>query len=238
MKLSLIFPLYNESARLGSSMPEIINFCKNELKKRRGIDYEVIFVDDGSSDATKKICNLNKGKNMRVISYEENRGKGYAIKLGMLNAEGDYILFSDIDLSTPLCELFSFLDYIDDYDIVIASRALRDSKVETRLHKKVLGRISHFFIKTYAVDGVKDTQCGFKLFSKDAAKKIFEKTTIERWGFDFEVLYLAKKYGFLVKELPVKWKENTLSKVRISDYPKTFRELREIRKNDKKGYYE
>lgn len=150
----------------------------------------------------------------------------------MLASKGDYFLICDADLSTPIEELGNFLKY--DADIIIGSRALKSSKVKTTFYKKIMGRFGNLLINLLAVRGIKDTQCGFKLFKKKC-KILFEKQTIDRWGFDFEILHMAQKKGFSVKEKPVIWRSYQKSKVKFTDYFKTLYELMKIVLNDIKG---
>lgn len=230
--ISVIVPVYNEEKRLSKNIMQIIDYFYSNFEK-----YEIIFINDGSTDKTEDICKrFSKEKNIRTISNKKNMGKGFSVKKGILNSRGDIVLFTDCDLSTPLEHTKNFIKYIENYDIVIGSRALADSEVKYNLIKKVFGRIGNFFI-SFLVKEIKDTQCGFKLFKRECAQDIFSKQTINGWGFDFEILYLAQKSGYMIKEIPVKWMEDSQSKVRISDYPKTFYELIKIKNNEIKGVY-
>ncbi len=233
MKITIVIPVFNEELRITKSLTKIINYCEKKFKK----DYEIIIVDDGSNDKTRKIVTEFNYPNIILTNKRKNKGKGYSIKQGIKIAKGDLILFTDIDLSTPINELDKFLKLIEKYDIVIASRALKSSKVKTRLHKRILGRFSNFMISILIRQDIKDTQCGFKLFKKNVAKKLFRLQRINRWGFDFEILYLAQKYNNTIKEVGVKWIENENSKVKLKDYPKTLLELFSIKVNEFKGKY-
>jgi dolichyl-phosphate beta-glucosyltransferase len=228
MKLSVVIPVYNEERRIKDSLDKINKYLKNK-------NYEIIVVDDGSTDKTREI--VQKFKNIIITKKRKNKGKGYSVKQGMLMAKGEYVLFLDADLSTPIEELGEFLKLIKKYDVVIGSRAIKGSKVKTSWYRKLLGRIGNFFISILAVKNIKDTQCGFKLFRKEAAKKIFEKQTINGWGFDFEILHIAQKLGFSIKEQPVNWTLGKESKVKLTDYPKTLIELFKIWINELKGMY-
>ena len=230
MKLSIVIPVYNEEHNIDNTLKEVI-----EHVNKKYIDYEIIIADDGSTDRTRDV--IKKYKNVVLTNKRINKGKGYSVKEGILMAKGDYILFTDADLSTPIEEVDKFMEFIKKYDIVIGSRALKESKVNNILYKKILGRIGNFFISFLLVKGIKDTQCGFKLFRKVIAKEIFKRQTINRWGFDFEIIHIAQKKGFKIKEQPVRWIKSRESKVRLIDYPKTLLELIKIKINDIKGAY-
>ncbi len=235
IKLSIVIPAYNEEQRIGRTLEKIIEYIK-----KRKLRAEIIIVDDGSTDATSSVVQSVQKKHPRAdihhLFYTKNKGKGYAVKEGMRKAKGDWILLTDSDLATPIEELDRFLKYRTS-DIIIGSRAMHDSNVQTLLHKKLLGRIGNLLISLLAVKGVKDTQCGFKLFKGSVAKKLFALQTIDRFGFDFEILFLAQRYGYAIKEIPVHWVNQPGSKVKGSDYFKTLLELFKIRWNDLRGVY-
>jgi len=165
---------------------------------------------------------------VRLISYFPNQGKGYSVKKGMLASKGDYVLFSDADLSTPIEEIHNLMKYSKDYDVVIASRAVKESKVETISSRKFLGRVFNFIANILIVRGIKDTQCGFKLFSKEAARKIFTKQTINGWAFDVEILFLAKKFKYKIKEVGVEW--HHVDHEKVTPTTQSFRMLKEVLK--------
>jgi dolichyl-phosphate beta-glucosyltransferase len=231
MKLSIIIPAYNEEKRITSSLKKIYNYFD-----RKQFDYEVIVVNDGSRDNTLDVVNKIKNKKTKVIDNKINAGKGHAVKTGMLDAKGDLLLFTDSDLSTPIEEFDKLMKYTDNYDIIIGSRGLKESNVKSKFHKMMLGKLGNFFIRLFAVKEINDTQCGFKLFKRKCLN-IFKKQTINRWGFDFEILFLARKFGYKIKEVPVVWVNAEGSKVKALDYPKTFLELLRIRWNDLCGKY-
>lgn len=197
-KLSIVIPAYNEEKRIGETLKRNLNY----LKSKR-YDFEVIVVNDGSSDKTSEI--VKRFKNVRLISYDTNQGKGHAVKVGVLNANGDYILFCDADLSTSMEEVEKLLRFIKEYDVIIASRAVKGSQVKSKAHRKFLGRVFAFLVNILAVPRVKDTQCGFKLFKKRAAREIFSRQKIKGWAFDVETLFLARKLGYKIKEIGVRW---------------------------------
>jgi dolichyl-phosphate beta-glucosyltransferase len=234
LNLSVIIPAYNEEHRIKETLNKIIN----HLNKKK-YNYEIIIVDDGSKDKTISIIQNIKNKKIRILKNEINKGKGYSIKRGVLNATRDLILFSDADLSTPIEELDHFIKYLD-YDIIIGSRALKESNIiiHQPFYREYSGKIFNLFVKLFTVRGIKDTQCGFKLFKKDIAYNIFKKQTIDRFGFDVEILYIANKYNYKIKELPVHWLNDTKSKVSLfKDSIRMFLDLIKIRINDIKGLY-
>ncbi|MFT4310190.1 MAG: dolichyl-phosphate beta-glucosyltransferase [Candidatus Woesearchaeota archaeon] len=230
MDLSVVIPVYNEQDCIANTITTVQHYLTQQH-----ISYEIIVVNDCSTDKTRSI--VSSLKNITVLHNKKNKGKGYSVKKGILHAQGKYILFSDADLSTPISELKTFMELITTYDIVIASRALKEAQVKTRWFKKLFGRVSWLAIHLLAVKNIKDTQCGFKLFKKSVAHHICSLQTIERWGFDFELLFIAQKYKYTIKEQPVTWIENTDSKVRLRDYPKTLLELLSIRIKDIQGRY-
>lgn len=225
--VSIIIPCYNEEKCIKKSVTEIINYMNDEK-----IDYELICVNDGSTDNTKKILeNINT---IKLISYDENMGKGYAVKQGILAASGEKIIFMDADLSTDLSAIKKGLKRNED--IVIGSRALKNSIIlDKPLMRKISSFISNKIITLMIGTNIKDTQCGFKIFKSDIIKQIVEKQTINRWAFDVEYIYIAKLNHYSVKEIPVIWKNNNDSKVRlIKDSINFIKELIKIRKNKSK----
>jgi len=232
--ISLVIPAYNEEKIIFNNLNEMIEYLKNKK-----FDYEIIVVDDGSTDNTVNEIKKIKNRKIRIVSYQPNKGKGNAVKTGVLAAKGNLILVLDADLSTPINELDNFLKYAKDYDVVIGSRALKESKILAKqpFYKVWLGRLGNLMIRLIAVQGIKDTQCGFKLFNA-RAKELFEKQTIQRWGWDFEILFIAQRKGYKIKELPVSWVNRKESRVKFFDYPKTLLELIKIRINSLLGKYD
>jgi dolichyl-phosphate beta-glucosyltransferase len=215
MQISLIIPAYNEEKRISETLVKILEFNKKEQ-----IFSEIIVVNDGSKDATLEI--LNKIPSIRIISYLINKGKGEALRQGVKKAKSEWIYICDADLSSPIEEIQKFLPYLNTYDCVIGSRGL-DAKLEKRSKiRSLTGKFGNFLIDFFLDLGIKDTQCGFKLFNKKA-KDVFLQTQINSWGYDFEFLFQIKKQGFLIKEIPVAWiAEDTFSKVSWKSYFETF----------------
>ncbi len=211
-RLSIIVPAYNEEERLKESLPKILTYLDSQ-----NYSYEVVVVDDGSVDRTSQVAAEIGGKHpVRVLRNEPNRGKGFSIKRGMMEARGDYRLFSDADLSTPIEELGKFWPMAaDGNDVVIGSRALPGSILEVRqaFYRELMGRAFNLIVQTLLVAGIRDTQCGFKMFSARAAEKIFPLQTLSGFSFDVELLVLARKHGFKIAEVPVRWINSPASKV-------------------------
>ncbi|MBT4209722.1 MAG: glycosyltransferase family 2 protein [Candidatus Komeilibacteria bacterium] len=216
MEISVVIPAFNEAKVIKDTVVDIKDFLKNNFS-----NFEIIVIDDKSRDRTLEIIKSIEG--IKVIANLKNHGKGYSIKKGMKNAKGDLLLFMDADNSTNISELKNFLPQIKDNHIVIASRGLEESKVQLSqsVIKKYLGILGNIISRILIDRNIKDTQCGFKLFRRDV-KVIFDKLTIDRFAFDFELIFLAKKYKFKVKEMPITWVNNFDSEVKWYDYPKTM----------------
>ena len=225
MEISVIIPAFNEEAVIGNTVKEIKDFLSANF-----YSFEIIIVDDASSDRTLEI--VNQLKNIRVLRNLTNHGKGYTVAKGVQVARGEMILFMDADNSTPIKELKAVLPYIEDYHLVIGSRALSDSVILKRQSfiKVWLGRSGNFLIQLFILPGIKDTQCGFKLFRKEI-KSLFDKLTIDDWGFDFELLFLARRHNFQIKEVPITWTNNEQSKVTLFGYIKTLVQVFKVRAN-------
>jgi len=237
--LSVIIPVYNEEKRLPNSFKKIDKFFESKKLK-----IEYVFVNDGSSDNTSKIVEKLKFKTkFKIINVnlETNKGKGFALKKGVDAATGKIIMFTDADLSTPIDEYNKLYPYLKNYDIVIGSRRLKDSdiKISQPLHRKVLGFVFYTIFSIFFKSPVKDTNCGFKVYKKDVAKKLYKKIKNNRWGFDAEVIYLATKYKYKIKEVPVIWLNDPFSRVsslKASFY--TLWELFKIKVNNLVGVYD
>lgn len=234
--LSVIIPLYNEQGRLR----KLIDIYKYLDKQQ--FTYEVILINDGSTDNTLKILNkLSNGFKFTLISYGKNRGKGFAVKTGMLASKGQYLLFADIDLSTPMKEFSKFLPFLKKTNIIIGSRKIKGSILQKRqgLVRENLGRGFTFLSQAILDLSISDFTCGFKCLPQEAAKKIFSKQKIERWGFDAEILFLAKKFGYNMIEIPVKWSDDPKTRVKFpQDIIRSLLDLYKIRYNLFKKIYE
>jgi len=235
---SIILPAYNESARITATLDKILVHSTE-----RGWNVEVIVVNDGSSDCTAEIVleYAKKYAALRLLENPGNRGKGFSVRNGMLHAKGDVLLFSDADLSSPIEEADKlFTAIVKGADIAIGSRWI-DSRLQIRrqpLHRRIFGRIFNLALRLILGLQFKDTQCGFKAFTRRSAQAIFPQQKIERWGFDPELLYLARKFGFTVSEVPVAWAHREGTRIHpLRDGVRMFVELLRIRWYALKGNY-
>ena len=236
---SIVIPAYNESARLGATLEKVLVYTHQQ-----GWDAEVIVVNDGSKDDTAEIVRrmAEKDPTLRLIENPGNRGKGYSVRNGMLHAEGRIVLFSDADLSSPIEEapkLFQALEA--GADIAIGSRWLRAETQTQRqpLHRQLFGRIFNLLLRMTLGLHFADTQCGFKAFKRPAVEAIFPLQKIERWGFDPEILFLARKFGYKVQEVPVLWGHSGGTRINpLVDGSRMFQEMLHIRWNDITGKYD
>jgi len=235
---SIILPAYNESARIAATLDKILAHAT-----RRDWNLEVIVVDDGSNDDTPGIVREYARKHavMRLLENPGNRGKGYSVRNGMLHAKGEILLFSDADLSSPIEEADRLFAAIGEgADIAIGSRWV-DRRLQIRrqpLYRRLFGRIFNLALRVILGLQFKDTQCGFKAFTRRSAQAIFPLQKIERWGFDPELLYLAKKFGFVVREVPVAWSHREGTRIHpVRDGIRMFGELLRIRWYALKGNY-
>ncbi|MEM2131067.1 MAG: glycosyltransferase family 2 protein [Candidatus Woesearchaeota archaeon] len=232
LNLSVIIPAYNEEKRLEKTLIKIKNYFKNKK-----IKYEIIVIDDGSLDMTSEIALKH---NSVLIKNKKNYGKGYSIKKGFFKAKYNYILFTDSDLSTPIEEFDKFLPFINYYDIIIGSRRAKNSKVvqKQNIFRIIAGNIFPIIVSIIMHLGIKDTQCGFKLFNKKKCYKIFKKLTINRFSFDVELIYLAKKYNLKIKEIGINWFNDSHSKVKFfKDSFIMLKDIIKIKLNDILGKY-
>jgi len=236
--LSIIVPCFNEADRLRDSLPVLKKYLLQQ-----DFTWEVIFIDDGGSDDTARVpFEFFDDAQARAIRYEVNRGKGYAVKQGILAARGEIILLTDADFSTPIQEwerLHACLQAGDQ--VVIGSRSLPDSKVVVHQawYRELLGKVFNKLIRIIVLRGFIDTQCGFKLFRREVGVSIFEKMTVDRFCFDVEFLFIARKWGLKIRELPVEWHDVLCSRVQVvRDSSRMLLDAFRIRFNDWGGRYE
>jgi dolichyl-phosphate beta-glucosyltransferase len=218
--LSIIIPAYNEERRIANTLDRISRFLKT-----KDYSYEVILVDDGSVDWTVSVAGnsvLAKEGRLKVVKNHANKGKGFSVRSGILNSAGEYVLFSDADLSTPIEEMDKLFNSMKEgYDVVIGSRALEGSLVSVHQpwYREIMGKTFNFFVKALLMRGFNDTQCGFKLFKGDVAREIAGDMKTEGFCFDVEMLYLAKIKGYNIREIGVMWENSPESKVRLISSP-------------------
>lgn len=212
-KYSIVIPAFNEGHRITATLDKLMVYIEQE-----DWNAEVIVVDDGSHDETPTIVRdyAERHPTVRLLQNPGNRGKGYSVRHGMLEAKGDLLLFSDADLSSPICEakkLFAALEA--GGEVAIGSRWL-ESTLQTKrqpFHRQLFGRLFNLYLRMLLGLRYKDTQCGFKAFTVSSALILFQHQKIERWGFDPELLFLAKKFGLSVREIPVEWAHDKRSKI-------------------------
>lgn len=249
-EISIIIPTYNEEKRgIKKNLAVVVDFLEEE-----SCDYEVLVADDGSTDNTVGVAEeFARGKERVKILKLPHRGKGATVRDGMLQAQGKYILFSDADLATPIEELKRLLNWVEDqgFDMAIASREGIGARRENEpWHRHFLGRGFNFLVKLIALRGIEDTQCGFKLFKAAAAKEILNRLKIYGreeteeiktpylGAFDVEILFLAQKLGYKIKEVPVTWHYATTQQLDpIKDSLRMARDVLMVRLNDLRGVY-
>lgn len=228
--LTVVIPAYNEEKRLPETLKKI-----HEYLAKKNFTYEIIVVDDGSRDGTIKVAEsfqeLEPG--LRVLRNPRNMGKGFTVRNGMLNGRGKLLLFTDSDLSTPIEDFDKFLPQFEKgYDVVIGSRALAESdiKVSQPIHRVIMGKVFNLIVRTMFWTKIKDTQCGFKCFTRAAVQAVFPKQQVWGFGFDVEVLFIARKLGFKICEYPVEWSDSPDTRVSpIRDSVDMFIDLVKIR---------
>ncbi len=239
---SVVIPTYNE-ARKEKDMREHLASIEKYFEKL-GQPYEIIIVLDGPTDGktpeiVKDIAETNPA--IRVIDRKKNRGKGYSIREGFMKARGEIVLFTDMDGATPINTLDRFIsEFQKGADVVIGDRDLKNSKIAVHQPKwkELLGDLGNFLIQLIGgLWGIKDTQCGFKAFTRQAVQDIIPRTTVDRWGLDFELLIIAKKLGYKIKQVPVEWYDKGESLVGISGYFSTLLDLLKVRWNLLRGVY-
>lgn len=235
--LSIIIPAYNEESRLPDTLERILTFLKGQ-----SYPAEVIVVENGSSDRTLEIAREYEARHSPVRAlHEEQPGKGRAVRSGMLAAMGQYRFICDADLSMPIEQVNRFLPpQLEGIDIAIASReapgAVRYDEPE---YRHLTGRVFNTLVRWLALPGLQDTQCGFKCFRAEVVEEVFPRQTIEGWTFDVEVLYIARRQGYQIREIPIDWFFNPDSKVRVlRDSWRMFRDLLKIRANGRRGAYD
>ena len=240
-ELSIIIPAYNEEKRLGRGLAHIRDYFASHPVGPGGI--EILVVDDGSTDGTAKVAQdwANQESSLRLVSNGKNRGKGYSVRHGMLEACGRIALFTDADLSSPIEESEKLLAAIGaGNDIAIGSRALDRSliAVHQSRFREIAGMIFNGFVRLFTGLSFHDTQCGFKAFVREPCRVVFEQQRIERFGFDPEVLFLARRRGLRIAEVPVRWAHDPATKVRVfRDSLLMFGDLAYIRWNWLLGRY-
>lgn len=244
--LSVVIPAYNEEPNFKKGLVEEVP----KYLEKQDYSYEVLIVDDGSTDKTALLADefAKKYKNIRVIK-NPHEGKAETVKKGVKEAKGELILFTDFDQATPLSEVEKLLPFFPEYDIVIGSRQLPGAKRDKEpIYRHIMGLGFNLVVQTIAVRGIWDTQAGFKCFKADIAKELFTKLKVYGKGkkvqgalvtaFDVELLFIAKKHGYKIKEVPIAWHHVATTRVNpIKDSIKMFKDVIKVRLNDLKGVY-
>jgi dolichyl-phosphate beta-glucosyltransferase len=236
--ISVIIPSYNEGRRIRPNLAKVVDYLRTRFTQ-----FEVIVVDDGSTDDTSnEVARARRREpRVRLISYPANRGKGFAVRQGVLAAKGDAVCFTDADLSTPVEAIESGLKGIDEgCPVVIASRRHPESVIALTQNaaRDAFGRLFNLAVRTLLSLRFRDTQCGFKCFSREAAREIFSLARIDGYAFDVEIIVIAQRLGYRIKEIPVCWSNAPDSKVRpLRHLPSVALELSKIYRTDRQGLY-
>jgi dolichyl-phosphate beta-glucosyltransferase len=235
--VSVIIPAYNEERRLPASLRRVVQFVQSQP-----YEVEVIVVDDGSQDATAAIVDEFAGQYPFVhLVRNAHGGKGAAVRTGITQGSGQYLVISDTDLAVPIEQLPKFLPpQLDGYDLAIASREVKGAhRYNEPYYRHLMGRVYNLLVRWIAVPRIQDTQCGFKAFRNEVARHIFAYQTIDGWGFDVEILFIAQRFGYEIREVPVDWYYGAESKIRpVNDTVRMIRELLQVRRNGRLGLYE
>jgi len=235
VQLSVVIPAYNEERRLPATLAATMSFLGQQ-------EYgsEVLVVDDGSTDATVEVAGRYTG--VRVLKNGRNLGKGAAVARGVTDALGEYVVFADADGSTPIAEVQKLLAaHQAGFDVAIGSRAIRGARIVQYQpwYRVMLGKSFNVAVQLLALPGIWDTQCGFKSFTREAARDIFGRRTLDGWGFDVEILFIARKRGYRIKEVGIEWEDSPVTKVNaVRDGLGMLADLARIRYQDVRGAYD
>ncbi len=237
--LSVIIPAYNEELRLPGTLEDILRYLSGQ-----SYESEIVVVDDGSSDGTPTVARGFSGGRIivRICTHPGggNRGKGAAVRLGMMEARGQFRLFMDADNSTTVDQVAGFWPAFDrGYNVVIGSRKAPGAHVAVhqKWYKELAGRFGNLVIRLLAVPGLSDTQAGFKMFTRECVEAVFPMLTVDRWGMDIEILAVARALGFRICELPITWFNSPLSKVGLKSYFQVLSDVWRVHRNLRSGIY-
>jgi len=218
MDISVVIPAYNEALRLPPTLDRVCSYLRQRQESAASAGsrgFEVLVVDDGSTDETGAAALAFEEQGVRLVTQPSNQGKGAALKAGVLASRGRRVLLCDADLSTPIEDLERLEAHIDTASLVLGSRAVADSNVTTHqpLYRELMGKIFNLVIRCLGITGLKDTQCGVKLLTGDAARFLFQELTVDRFAYDVELIWLARRHGYEVKEVGVTWANSLDSRV-------------------------
>ncbi|AKM84825.1 MAG: Glycosyltransferases involved in cell wall biogenesis [candidate division Kazan bacterium GW2011_GWA1_50_15] len=235
--LSVVIPAYNEERRIGKTLTKLRAYLDAQ-----SYGYEVVVSDDGSGDTTREIVKIiaEGWPQLRLLTATHNQGKGAVVKRGMLSAHGRWVLFTDADNATPIEEVEKFWPFTKEYPVIFGSRYIKGAHVHVpqARHRIILSRLSNLLIRFMAVPGVWDTQCGFKLFERNAGQNIFANVRLTRFGFDIEAFAIARQLGYRFKEVGINWYNDFESKVRTGrEAIRTLKDLFKITWNKLRGKY-
>lgn len=235
--ISVVIPAYNEEKRLPHTLRATIAYLK-----KQPYSWEIAIVNDGSTDNTAQVVRASSAEDPRImlLEYGQNHGKGYAVRFGMTHVTGEVRVFMDADNSTSIDHLEKFLPILKSgYDVVIGSRDIAGATINVHQSKikEILGDLGNLWIQFWAIGGIKDTQAGFKIFTKQASDDVFPYLTIDRWGFDVEALAVARMRGYKISEQPIVWVNDPNSKVSPSAYIQVLKEVVQVRMNMLSGTY-
>lgn len=222
-------PAYNEEERI---VPTLLRM--HEYLSGQSYSWKIVVISDGSLDATvERVQELSQSLDrISVVDSQPNHGKGFVVRMGMMESEAEVVLFSDADLATPIEEVEKLLPQMKNHDVAIGSRPLKESNLEIRQpwYREMLGRVFNKAVQLLAIKGIQDTQCGFKLFKNAVAKDVFSRCKLDGFGFDFEALMVARDLGYKIAEVPVRWRHQEGSKVVLMrDGPRMLRDLIKLR---------
>ncbi|MEM8997078.1 MAG: dolichyl-phosphate beta-glucosyltransferase [Acidobacteriota bacterium] len=214
--MSVIIPSYNEESRLGPSLDQVCLYLENRFAAETARPYEVLVIDDGSTDGTAQLTEAYRGRGVRCLRQPGNRGKGAALKRGVLESRGRRVLLTDADMSTPIDDLPRLEARLGDAAVVIGSRAVAESRLEERqpLYRELMGKTFNKIIRLVGVGGLNDTQCGFKLLDGAVARRVLHHLVTPGFGYDVEMIWLARRFGYRVVEVGVRWAHSPPSRVR------------------------
>lgn len=235
--LSIIIPAYNEQSRLPNTLVQAIDFINNQSYKT-----ELLVVENGSQDNTYKVAQDFSAQHPQLrVLQEFNRGKGLAVRRGMLEASGEYRFMCDADLSMPIKQINQFIPpMLKNVDVAISSREVKGAKrYNEPLYRHLGGRSVNFMIRAMVLPGIHDTQCGFKCFRDQVARDLFSHQTLTGWSFDVEILFIGRKRGYKIVEVPIEWYFDKETKLRaVKDTILMFRDLLQIRRNNRNSVYD